>query len=131
MDERWICALKNFTFNLPLTWTELKYVYPFFRLKSPGFICRVLLFCSIMSLQSLPPAWRLGDIRNRQKHQFCWWRDRVRQNLSEKCNEAGSKRITYRLEFLKRLHKSLCLPPGISTRSQRQTELATKPACRP
>ena len=53
--------------------------------------------------------------------------------MNEKRNEAGSKPVTYLLEFLKRLHKSLCLPPrtpGIYTGSQRQTESAMKPACR-
>ena len=53
-----------------------------------------------------------------------------RQN---ECNEAGSKPITYRLEFLKCFDKSSCSPPptpGIHEGSQRQTESAKKPACR-
>ena len=143
--------------NLPLTWTELKYVDPFFCFKSSGFICRVFLFWSQMSLPSLPLGWTLhglhhcfpyilGDIRTRQEHQFWWWRDQVRQNLlgdicmwtllmqnQNECNEAGSKPNTYRLEFLIRLHKSPCSPPptpGIHESSQRQTESAKKPACR-
>ena len=50
-----------------------------------------------------------------------------------KWNEAGSKPITYRLEFLKCFDKSSCSPPptpGIHEGSQRQTESAKKPACR-
>ena len=35
--------------------------------------------------------------------------------MNEKRNEAGSKPVTYLLEFLKRLHKSLCLPPRTVT----------------
>ena len=47
-----------------LTWTEPWYVEPFFHLKSPGFICRVLLFSSQMRrCVLLPSGCTLTDLQ--------------------------------------------------------------------
>ena len=122
-------------------------VDPFFRLKSPGFICLLLLFCSQMSLPSKPLGWTLHVLQPLFPIHFKWHSNSSKTSvLLKKCPSRQNllegicmwtllmkKPITYRLEFLKRLHKSLCSPPwrpGIFTGSQRQTELATKPVCR-
>ena len=47
-------------------------VDPFFRLKSPGFICLLLLFCSQMSLPSKPLGWTLHVLQPLFPIHFKW-----------------------------------------------------------